>query len=101
MSRDSRTTGGRARPLGAWHLLAAGILTSVETLALTACERVGQCPESMAVHEPSSIRCPRGEYLARVCAPEPDGPCTLRCVQPLAPAEPSAYVEPPDDAGEP
>jgi hypothetical protein len=53
-------------------------------IGVTACEHgMDKCPESVASAPATSTKCPAGQNLARVCAPEPEGPCGLRCVAPV------------------
>jgi hypothetical protein len=51
----------------------------------------GRCPESLTSTEATSVTCPTGQSLARVCTPEKEGPCGLYCVAP-APEPPTASL---------
>lgn len=63
-------------------LLAARPVAIAAMLLAAACEREGGI-ESISSAPATSTQCPEGQYLARVCAPQPDGPCGLRCVAPI------------------
>jgi hypothetical protein len=64
-------------------LLRLMVLAAVVT-GVAACEGgLSKCPESVASAPATSTKCPAGQNLARVCAPEPDGPCGLYCVAPI------------------
>jgi hypothetical protein len=53
-------------------------------IAATGCQhRPDGAIESISAAPVATDECPDGQYLARVCAPEPNGPCGLRCVAPI------------------
>jgi hypothetical protein len=49
---------------------------------------MGACPENVALSPDTSSKCPTGQYLARVCASEPDGPSWLCRITPVGGHEP-------------
>jgi hypothetical protein len=61
------------------------LLGAIVVAMLTGCSSYnGRCAEGLLAMQATSTTCPPRMSLARVCAPEQDGPCGLRCVMPIA-----------------
>lgn len=75
--------------MATWSALRVmAVAFGVLEVAACQCPQMGNSVESVSSSPATSIKCPTGQYLARVCDPEPDGPCGLRCVAPIGTSTP-------------